>query len=119
MKKNLLIILLPFFICCLFSSCSEDDDGGYSKKLNQENVIKFKVISNTLDAPVTISEFYGGNLIIKNSWENEFVTKDYGTHFFATCENETVLMTGEIYVNGKLKLRKEGNKRIELSVNVK
>lgn len=100
-------------------SCSDDDDGGASKKEAQENEITFKVFSNTPDVPITISEFYGGTLVIKNSWEGSYTTKRWATQFTATCKDETVLITGEIYVNGKLKMKREGNKYIQLIVDVK
>lgn len=119
--KVLLLILISIFICGSFYSCSgEDDDFGYSKLNNQENTIKFKVYSNTPGVPVKLSDFYfGTSLIIKDYWEGEFITKGWHTGFDASCEDETVLITGEIYVNGKLKLRREANRYLTLDLTIK
>lgn len=116
MKKGLVFILFSFFFCYTLISCSDDDEG-YSKRDNEENVVKFRVSSNTENVPIILSDFLGGTITIKNSWEGEFVTKGYGAHISAACEDETVLMTVEIYVNGKLKSRKEGNRYISLYAN--
>ncbi|MDR2913484.1 MAG: hypothetical protein LBV74_01380 [Tannerella sp.] len=120
MKNSFLLIFISIFICGSFNSCSEeDDDGGYSKLKNQENTIKFKVYSNTPGVPITLSDFYFGRLIIKDHWEGVFRTKDWGTNIEASCEDETVLITGEIYVNGELKLKKEGNRHLRLGLTIK
>lgn len=116
MKINRITLILFSFICIFFYSCSDDDDE-YLKRDNQENRITFKVRSNTPGVPITIDEFYGGVLIIKDYWEGEYVTKRYGAQFTANCEDKTVLITGEIYVNGKLKLRRDGNGQVRLIVN--
>ncbi|MDR1501573.1 MAG: hypothetical protein LBT43_03860 [Prevotella sp.] len=117
MRIKLFFILLSIIFLTSFYSCSDEDDGGYIKKENQENEIRFKVYSNTSGVPVTISEFYGGTLVIKDYWEGGYVTKQYGAQFSVSCQDETVLLTGEIYVNGKLRLKKDGNKYIQLIVN--
>ncbi len=117
MNIKIISVLLSIIICSSLYSCSnEDGDGGYARRRDQENAIMFRVYSNTPDVPITISEFYGGTLIIKDSWKGEYITKQYSTQFAATCKDETVLITGEVYVNGKLKLKKDGNKYIRLIV---
>lgn len=115
MKSKISLILIPLFIGLCVLSCSDDDEP--YKKRDQENNIKFKVYSNTPEALIVISEFYGGTLIIKDHWEGGYTTKQYGTQFSATCEDGTVLITGEIYVNGKLRLKRDGNKYIKLVVD--
>lgn len=120
MKIKKFLVLLPIIVgFCLFS-CSEDEDGGYSKLDNQVNKVEFKVYSNTADVPINIEgapdSFY---LTIKNYWNTTFTTKDWGTEFDARCSDPTVLITGEIYINGKLKLRKEANTLLHMYVVIK
>jgi hypothetical protein len=116
--KNLAVILYTIIGCC-FLSCSKDDDGGYSKLANQEHVIEYKLISNTSGTQMTISNYNGIPLIINDHWEAKLVTKDYYAQFVARCDNDTTLMTGEIYVDGKLKLRREANSYLDLTVKIK
>lgn len=113
---KLTVIMLLFVFSFFFSSCSSDDDD-YYKRDQQVNKIEYKVFSNTPDVPIRISEFPGGTLVIKNSWKGEYETKQYGASMTLSCEDENVLMTGEIYVNGKLKLREEGNRSVYLMVS--
>lgn len=114
MKSKISLILISLFIGFCFLSCSDDDEP--FRKREQDNKVTFKVYSNTPDALIVISEFYGGTLTIKGHWEGEYSTKQYATQFTATCKDETVLLTGEIYVNGELRLKQEGNKYIQLIV---
>ena len=113
MKLKFIIPLLAVLICSTLHSCSDDD----VSKDDQENEVTFKVISNTPEAPITISEFLGEHLTIKDYWEGKYVTKKYSAQFSASCEDPEVLITGEIYVNGKLQLKREGNRYIQLTVN--
>lgn len=117
--KIVFLLLLSSIFCGSFFSCSEDDDGGYAKKQNKENTVLFKVYSNTPTAPITIQDIPEGYLIIKDHWERQFVTKLYGAQFSASCDDKDVLITGEIYVNGKLLLKREGNRYISLNVDFK
>ncbi len=108
MKRILMLVLLSVSICAFFSCGDDDYDGGEAKRNNQENTVKFKLTCNTQDVPVTLYG-WGDYLIIKNSWEGECVTKQYKVLFSAICRDETALLTGEIYVNGKLVNKAEGN----------
>jgi hypothetical protein len=113
--KKVFFLLVSMIICGSFYSCSGDDDD----KEKQENAVKFKVYSNTKGVPITISGSYGGQLIIKDYWERDYVTKQWVVELSATCEVETVLISCEIYVNGKLKERNDGNNHVRVSVRVK
>jgi hypothetical protein len=119
MKIKNLFFLLSLIICCSFSSCSKDDDGGYSKKENQENVVKLKISTNTPGIPIKLNCYFGQPLIIKDNWEKKYITKQYGAQLTATCDDNAVLITAEIYVNGKLRKRSEGNNYIMLGVDIK
>ncbi len=118
--KKLAIILYTIVGCCFLSCSKEDDDGGYSKLANQENKVEFKVYSNTIGVPIKLSGVgQSGYLTIKDYYEEQFVTKNWGAGFEARCDDPTVLMTGEIYVNGKLKSRIAANERLKISVTIK
>ncbi|MUP36832.1 hypothetical protein [Labilibaculum euxinus] len=118
MKIKVILIFLSILVCGSFYSCSnEDDDGGYAKRRDQENTIKYKVSINTSDVPVSIRGINGLSLIIKDSWEGEYVTKKSLVQFEARCKDENVLITCEIYVNGKLRLKREGNAYVMLEID--
>lgn len=121
MKTKIICVLLSIVVCGFLYSCSnEDDDGGYAKERDHENTIIKKVFSNTPGVPITINGLQGGgDLIIKDSWEGMYITKNYVVQLEADCKDEKVLMTCEIYVNGKLRSRKDGNSSVMLEVVVK
>lgn len=119
MKIREVLVLFFIIISCSFYSCSEDGDGGFSNRQNQENVVKLKVWSNTPGVPIRLDCHFGQPLTIKDKWEGEYVTKQYGAQLTAICDDNTVLITTEIYVNGKLKKRKEGNSYVMLGVDLK
>lgn len=119
MKIKGVLVLLSIIICCIFSSCSKDDDGGYSKKENQENVVKLKISTNTPGIPIRLNCYFGQPLIIKDNWENKYITKEYGAQLTAICDDNTVLITAEIYINGKLKKKSQGNGYVLLGVDIK
>ncbi len=103
-----------------FSACSEEEED-YKALENKETTIKVKIYTNSDDAPVYVT---GGGisspyLIVKGKWENTYNTKNYFAGFEADCEDEKVLLTGELYVNGKLKIRKQANRWIKISSRVK
>ena len=118
MKISVVFILLSILFGSVLDSCSGDDDGGYEKEKNQENTVMFKVYSNTPGVPITVSGM-GDDKIIKDYWEGETVTKNAVVQICATCKDKTVLMTCEIYVNGKLKVRAEGNSYVLREYRIK
>ena len=68
---------------------------------------------------VRIYGYKSGGLIIKDQWEGEFVTKDWEVQLVAYCNDKTALVTLEIYVNGKLKSRGEGNSYVAIGAKLK
>lgn len=116
MKIN---VFLLFIVYCLLFSCSKDYDGGYYAKDNQENEVKIKVSSNTPGVPITLSNINGSPLTIKDSWETEFITKQWRVGLIARCDDETVLITMEIFINGALKLKKQANSYLNIGVVIK
>lgn len=100
-------------ILCLYS-CSDDID-----IYEQENIVTYKVYSNTPGEPMTISGAGCLNLVIKDKWEKTELTKDFKVRMEVTCKDRNTLMTGEIYVNGKLKIRKEANSLLMIGLQIK
>lgn len=115
MKIKGLLILLTVIICSSLSSCSKDEDGGFSKHANEQHRVVLKVFSNTKGIPFSVQS----GLIVKDYWESEYDTKESFTQINARCDDATVLLTGEIYVDGKLKLKSEANSYLILSASLK
>lgn len=115
--KQLYFFLIVFILGGL-SSCSDEDD--YKKLDNQVNTVTFKVYSNSPGVPVTLTECCEEPyLIIKDSWERTVQTTAYGAHIDARCDDENTLLTGEIYINGRLKKKRESNGLLKLGVEIK
>jgi hypothetical protein len=113
MKARLPLFILQFFfliIVLALTSCVEED---IDKK---EHLVETKVYSNTPGALITL-QYHG--LIIKDYWYNKVVTQDYFAQVYATCDDPTVLITAEIYVDGKLKAKKEANSYVNLYHRIK
>lgn len=70
-----------------------------------------KVYCNTKGVPVTINRFGGqkGYLIIKDYFEHTFTSEGNGG-ITASCDDPEALITIEIYINGRLSVRKHGNR---------
>lgn len=113
--KHLYFFLIVFILGGL-SSCSDEDD--YKKLDNQVNTVTFKVYSNSPDVPVRLSDCCPP-LIIKGSWERTVQTTDYKVQIDARCDDENTLLTGEIYVNGRLKKKWEANGLLKFAVRLK
>lgn len=109
---HLLSTILLVSVMCLFS-CNETDIE------EQEYVVTYKVYSNTPDEPITISGAGCLNLVIKDKWEKTERTKDYSIQLIAKCQDRNTLITGEIYVNGKLKKRSEANSYLAMGLRLK
>ncbi len=90
------------FFSVILGACSKEDT---------ENTITVKFYSNSDTAPVYITGGGTGEpyLIVKKKWENTYTTENDCAGFDARCDDMEVLLTGEIYVNGKLKQRKYAN----------
>jgi len=115
MKIKVFLVLFSILICCFFNSCSDDEDGGYSKREKERHEIVLKVYSNTKGVPVSVQQ----GLTIKDYWESKYVTQMYGAQIQAYCVDLTVLLTGEIYVDGKLKAKGEANGVLKVNAQIK
>jgi hypothetical protein len=96
--KNILTIFL-IVICINLISCSDDTD----------NIkVEYRVYSNTKGALVRLA---GPEIVtIKDYWEYHHIGSTGETaQVDARCDDLTVLITCEIYLNGKLKSKMNGN----------
>lgn len=119
MRSKIVAILLFMLASVGFSSCSEDDDGGYAKWAAQKNTVKFKIYTNTPGAPVDLYSYFGSPLRIKDSFEGEFVTDRTFVGFLVSGDDGDVLITGEIYVNGRLVEKRHANYRLYMETRLK
>ncbi|MCH7403470.1 hypothetical protein ACFOUP_04725 [Belliella kenyensis] len=109
MKFKSILILFIIFSCTILSSCESDDDKEYS--------VRKVVYSNTEGAQITLSDI---GLVIKDFWESSanYKSRSYA-EVVAICDDPAVLITTEIYVNGKLRARKEGNGYVKIAHQMK
>lgn len=93
-----LAFLIAILSSVLVLSCSSE---------NQDVYTKIVITSNTPDALIRISDH---KLVIKNRWEyNKVLSIAQSTGCTARCDDPTVLITGELYINNKLSVKKEAN----------
>ncbi len=117
MKTKFIFFLFTVISCCILSGCEKEDE--YTKKKNKVNRVTLKVFSNDPCAPVTVYGYETIGLVIRSKWEKEVFTKAWFTQLEAQCNDPTVLLTVEIYVNGKLKRRREDNGFAGITVKLK
>ncbi|MDO4779544.1 MAG: hypothetical protein Q3992_00795 [Bacteroides sp.] len=113
MRKYIILVITSLLF---LQSCDNED---YTDlRYVEVNVIR-KVYTNTPGVPIIISPYKGGELIIKENWEHSYKTKNYFAGLDASCDNKTVLITLEIYKNGKLLDRIQGNGKVSISCRLK
>lgn len=105
-------------------SCSEDENdiSNAIRLNNQENFVTIKVYSNNPDSPIVLGAECTPNgpcLTIKEYYEWTVKTKSYWAQIVADCKDSETLMTGEIYVNGRLKGRRQANSHLFMECVVK
>ncbi|MCH7403471.1 hypothetical protein ACFOUP_04730 [Belliella kenyensis] len=111
--------LLSLKVCIAFGllmglflvSCIDEED-----IRDKEHLVEYRVYSNTEGALILLSYY---DLTIKDNWSREFVTKSYYAQIVARCEDPTVLITAEIYVDGKLRAKMERNSYLNLTHRIK
>lgn len=110
MKKYLLIILLALMATSFIISC-DDDSSEYC-------TVTYKVSIDD-DNLFVINGFHGDVLISKGKWEHTETTSDTFADILVTSDNETSLLTVEIFKNGRLLDMKQGNSWVHLKVSLK
>lgn len=115
MKTSFFLVVFSIIFFNLLNSCSRDYDGGFSKRANEEHEVILKVYSNSEGVPVTVQT----GLVIKDYWESKFVTKESFAQIIARCDDPTALLRAEIYVDGKLRVKDEKNRYLNISCYLK
>ncbi|MCH7399842.1 hypothetical protein MM236_17745 [Belliella sp. DSM 107340] len=104
---KVLSLLLIFLI---MGSCIEEDLD------EKEQLLEYRVYSNTEGALISLTDY---SLTVKDYWEKKFVTKGYYGQIVARCDDPKVLITAEIYVDGKLRAKMEKNSYLNLTHRIK
>lgn len=107
------ILLLSFASLC--SSCAEEDIAEI------ENKVTYKFYTSAPGQSVKLQQCVGSRtpLNVTTNWERTAITKAKYAVMEASCEEPNTLLTCEIYVNNKLKVKKQRNKWIRISVTLK
>ncbi|MFV0506292.1 MAG: hypothetical protein ACK5L5_06225 [Bacteroidales bacterium] len=105
------IIILVIISLATFVSCVEEDVH------NQENEVTIKVLSNTPDAIISID--YPKELRVKSGWKYSYKTLDYLIRYSLRCKDSDVLISTEVYINGKLRVKDEGNSYLRVECQIK
>lgn len=106
------ILFISLFFC--FTACDKDEDLD-----SQENHVRVMVKSNSSEIPFTVQSQKHGSLTVKEKWEFTETTKDYYGGISVSCADNTVLLSGKIYVNGKLKAERHANEYLDLTIRLK
>lgn len=108
MRVKLFFLLTLIVGLFSLSSCSDDE----------HMTVKYVVRSNTPGAPIAV--YYSHprkKLVIKDYWERTFVVQR-PLNAYVTCVGESgdsnVLITCELYIDGKLRAKEEGNKSVSV-----
>lgn len=107
-------ILIALCSVLLFS-CSKDE----VDLDDVTNVVNFKVTSDSPNQPFEISATDGYHFKTSGNWEKKITTKNYFASLIIECDNPNTLLKGQIYVNGILVRKKEGNQYIHIGLRLK
>ena len=107
--RKLINAICLLFMFILVAGCSKGE---------KQALVKFVVRSNTPEAVVRVmTSFNNEPILIKSYWEKSgLVTVESGTYvrIGASCKDPEVLLTTQIYVNGKLKAERDANSNADL-----
>lgn len=102
--KKISVCLILLFSLLLCHACSKDD--------SNLNIIRVQIEANS-DEPIRV---YGikdsgeTGIVIKRYFEKTYETESKVFSIDARCEDENTLITIKVWINGKLKIDKFGNK---------
>lgn len=103
---------IAFFTLCaalLAISCEDPNDIESIKRLDKQvNEVTCKVYANSYEL-VNLSECVAEPIVFRHDWMKTFETTNYRVQIRAVCDDPYTRLTGEIYVNGKLKKKQEAN----------
>lgn len=115
---NLLKVLLCVGLGIMVFSCEQEDDD--VRRQNEEHTVTMKIYCNTADVPVrVVGVCPNGYCTIKNYYEETSKTKHSSVGLSAHCDDPNALITLEIYVDGKLRVRSSDNRYVEVAAKLK
>lgn len=110
MKTNfsLSVLLLALTAALTLPSCSDDDDPEPTKKL-----VRFEL---TVTPASKLAIYYGRQVTAYGDWEYEFYTDNVSNVWFdCTSYNDTALLVGKIYIDGKFAVMAQGNRYVDVA----
>lgn len=102
--KKISVCLILLFSLLLCNACSKDD--------SNLNIIRVQIEANS-DEPIRV---YGikdsgeTGIVIKRNFDKTYETESKAFSIDARCKDENTLITIKVWINGKLKIDKFGNK---------
>ena len=110
MGKNYQIIIIVI-ISLFLNACGKEDI------IKENNHVKFVVVSNSPEVPFTVVGAKSDVLIVKEKYELELMTDNKFIGITVRCEDNSVLLKGEIYLNKKLYKAEQANSYLNLICN--
>lgn len=106
MLKFLKLLLSFAFVFGVFTQCSESEERTWR--------VTYIVDSNTLDVPIRVvgADPRSTYIVVKGHYENTITTDAGIVSMVARCDDPNVLITLQIFVNGKRKDVVSGNGRV-------
>lgn len=104
--KKISVCLILLFCLLLCHACSKDD--------SNLNIIRVQIEANS-DEPIRVygvKESGETGIVIKRYYEKTFETESKVFSIYARCKDENTLITIKVWINGKLKINRSGNKYI-------
>lgn len=104
--KKISVCLILLFCLLLCHACSKDD--------SNLNIIRVQIEANS-DEPIRVygvKESGEIGIVIKRYYEKTFETESKVFSIDARCKDENTLITIKVWINGKLKINRSGNKYI-------
>lgn len=104
--KKISVCLILLFCLLLCHACSKDD--------SNLNIIRVQIEANS-DEPIRVygvKESGETGIVIKRYYEKTFETVSKVFSIDARCKDENTLITIKVWINGKLKINRSGNKYI-------
>lgn len=104
--KKISVCLILLFCLLLCHACSKDD--------SNLNIIRVQIEANS-DEPIRVygvKESGETGIVIKRYYEKTFETESKVFSIDARCKDENTLIIIKVWINGKLKINRSGNKYI-------
>lgn len=104
--KKISVCLILLFCLLLCHACSKDD--------SNLNIIRVQIEANS-DEPIRVygvKESGETGIVINRYYEKTFETESKVFSIDARCKDENTLITIKVWINGKLKINRSGNKYI-------